>query len=172
MRKLEAAIRTISALVDRPDSAPLELAEALWRAENEEKGSIARIVDETDLGRRKALYLKKVWERFAGQKIPRRLLVEVGWTKLALIESLTEPGVDLAWLDLAQRNTVKELEAILRGGGQDKPKSHSVLLRLSPRQYKTFASVLLQHGAKPAARGRGLRNKEAALMKAIGKLRE
>lgn len=171
MGRADAAVRDARELVLRPDSTPLDLAEALWRAEKQKKGNIARIVEETGLGHRKALYLKKVWQRFAGQDIPRHLLVDVGWTKLALIESLTDPGADLGWLDLAQRNTVKELDAILRGGRQDKPKAHSVLLRLSPRQYRTFASVLLQYGAKPAAKGRGLKNKEAALIKALSELK-
>jgi len=170
MRKIETAVRKAKALAQRRDSSPFDLAEALWCAEREGKGSIARIVEETGLGSRRARYLRKVWGRFAGQGIDRDLLEDVGWTKLALIESLTSPGVDPGWLDLAQRNTVKELDAILRGGRQDKPKAHSVLLRLSPRQYKTFASVLLQFGAKPAKKGRGLRNKEAALMKALSSM--
>lgn len=166
--RLSAAYRKAEELATRANAAPIELAEAIWVAEQQEPGSLKRIVDNTGLGLRKAYYLLGIWERFANQNISREVLVDVGWTKLSIIAKHPNEGIDEGWVDHGQRYTAKELEAfLLQGGPQDKPKAHSILLRLTPSQYKVFAAVLPKYGAKPPKRGKGLVNKEQALTRAL-----
>jgi len=158
-------------LASRQNSTPIELAEALWHAEQREPGSVAEIVRGTDLGRRKAFYLLKVWERFAEQDISKEDLVKAGWTKLAVIAKHPDEGLDKKWVDLAPEVTVIELEAaIVQKRHREKPKPSSILLRLSPAQYKVFSAVLTKFGAKPPKRGKGLTLKEQALTRALREL--
>lgn len=169
--RLSAAYKKAEELATRANAAPIELAEALWEAEQQEPGSLKRLVDNNGLGLRKAYYLLGIWERFAQQNISREVLVDAGWTKLSIIAKHPNKGNDEGWVDLAQRNTVNELEAaFLHGSPQDKPKPHSILLRLSPVQYKVFAAVLSKYGAKPPKKGKGLVNKEQALTRALREL--
>jgi hypothetical protein len=166
-RRRSSAYRKAQGLAKCPNPTPIDLAEALWQAEQEEPGSLKAICEDTGLGTRKAYYLLEIWERFSGLNIQKRLLVDVGWTKLALMAKHSAPGMEPTWLDLAQRHTVKELEAMLKEGPHEKLKAHSTLLRLSPSQYKVFATVLPKFGAKPPRRGKGLMNKEQALTRAL-----
>jgi hypothetical protein len=154
------AISRAKRLAASKNSTPIDLAEALWKTERANPGTLGEIISETGLGRRKAYYLMQVWDRFADLEVPRWLLVNVGWTKLALVAKYSEPGAELGWLDLAQRNTAKELEAVMKGGAADRPKAHSVLLRLTPTQYKVFAAVLLK--CKRILTARGIRRRWVA----------
>lgn len=152
------------------NAAPIDLAEALWKADQTEPGSVAEIIEETGLGRRRAYYLLQVWDRFAQAGYSKAELAEVGWTKLAIVAKYLPPGMEAAGYDLAQRNTAQQLPVILQGGSQSLPRPHSVLLRLTPSQYKLFAAVVLKHGATPAKKGKGLANKERALIRALRQL--
>jgi hypothetical protein len=164
------AIKRARRLAGQPSTASFDLAEALWNAERAQPGSVRQLVAETDLGSRKAYYLLKTWDRFAKLDVSREVLADIGWTKAALIASYAPPGSETNWLELAGEITAKDLEGRLRGGGWGKPKGHSVLLRLSPSQYRIFTRVLRRFGAKPAGKGRGLVDKERALMKALGEI--
>ena len=167
----ESPIRRAKRLAGQPSTASIDLAEAIWKAERAQPGSLRQLVADTGLGLRKAYYLLKIWDRFASLDLPRERLAEVGWTKLTLIATLAPPGTEVSWLELAARgSTAKELEAKLKGAGWGKAKAHSVLLRLSPSQYRTFARILQKFGAQPAKKGRGLVDKERALMKALGEI--
>jgi hypothetical protein len=169
--RLSAAYRKAEELATRKNAAPVELAEALWEAEQREPGGLRSLSESTGLGLRRAYYLLGIWDRFAHLHMPKWLLVDVGWTKLALVAKHSPPGMERSWLDLAQRNTVKELEtAFLHGGQRDGPKAHSILLRLTPSQYKVFSAVLPKYGAKPPKKGKGLVNKELALTRALREL--
>ena len=168
---VESALNRARRLAGRPSTASLELAEAIWKAEQARPGSLRRLVAETGLGLRKAYYLRKIWERFAHLDVSRERLAEVGWTKLTLIATYAPSGAEARWLDLATTGaTAKELESRLKGAGWGKPKAHSVLLRLSPSQYRTLAGMLQKFGARPARKGRGLVDKERALMRALERL--
>ena len=46
-------------------------------------------------------------------------------------------------------------------------KDHIILMRLSPNQHKPFEKVLLLHGASRPKRGKGLCDKEKALIRAL-----
>lgn len=169
---METADRRARRLAAQPKAAPVDLAEALWKAEKARPGSLRKIVDETGLGLRKAYCLVKMWERFAHLDLSRALLAEVGWTKLTLIATYAPVGTEATWLELAKSggSTAKELESRLKGAGWGAQKAHSVLLRLTPTQYKTFARVLQEFGARPARKGKGLVDKERALIKALGQV--
>jgi hypothetical protein len=164
----EQVIRAAAELALRPHVADLELADALWRAEQAAPGSLMRVVELSGLGRRKAYYLVAIWRRFATLPVERALLAKVGWTKLAIIARQVPAGEELSALDMARTTTTRDLPRVLRGGRRDRPKRHSVLLRLSPTQYRVFAQALAQFGAEPPKKGRGLVGKERALIRALG----
>ena len=88
---------------------------------------------------------------------------------MAIIAEHCPSGEERKALTQAETCTAKELPALLKGG-PEKPKAHTVLLRLTRRQYENFETVLLAHGAKRPKKGRGLARKEQALMKALGQI--
>ena len=88
-------------LAERINVAPIDLAEALWKAEQRNPGCLQEIIADTGLGRRKAYYLLSIWDRFAQLGFPRGLLAEVGWTKLAIVAKYAGPGAEAGWLDLS-----------------------------------------------------------------------
>lgn len=154
------------------DDTFLELGRTLRQLQDREPQLFQEIVAKSDLGRRKAYYLVDVSRIFDPLQVSRAKLKKVGWTKLAMIaKRVTQDNVD-AFLDLAERNNVKELERMVRG---KKPLGHShcVLMYFSPKQYEELEEALVHHGARKAERGRGLVEKEKALLtmirKAMGK---
>ena len=168
--KTSAVLRKkVQALATTDDGAVFELAEAmsdLRALPSGDRPSQAELVEITKLSKRTVCYLLAVWSRFGDLGILRQRLVEVGWTKLAIIAEHCAAGEERKALTQAETCTAKELPALLKGG-PEKPKAHTVLLRLTPRQYENFETVLLAHGAKRPKKGRGLARKEQALMKAL-----
>jgi hypothetical protein len=67
-------------------------------------------------------------------------------------------------LDLAQRNTARDLASILQGGEQMLEPRHSVLLYFTPRQYAVYAKAWLTHGAHKSKKGKGLVGQENAVV--------
>jgi hypothetical protein len=164
----EQVIRAAAELALRPHVADLELADALWRAERAAPGSLMRVVALSGLGRRKAYYLIAIWRRFVDLPVERAWLARIGWTKLAIIARQVPAGEEHAALEIACTTTTRELPRVLKGGRRDRPKRHSVLLRLSPTQYRVLAQTLTQFGAQTPKTGRGLVGKERALIRALG----
>jgi hypothetical protein len=169
-KKRSAAFEKALRIASAPKIAPIELAEAIWKAETQEPGNLKEIVRETGMGLRKAYYLFEIWEEFADLDVKTQLFVEVGWTKLAIVAKHLKPGMRREFLDLARQHTAKELPAILEGGSRELPKARTVQMRLTPTQYKIFESALRKFGAKPAKHGRGLVHQEKAVMRIINKL--
>ncbi len=167
-----AVMKRARELAARPNVGPIDLAEAIWRAEQLRPGRLRQIAEECGLGRRKAYYLRAIWARFADLDVPRALLAEIGWTKLALIAKRAAAGEERSALEMAQDATVRELDALLRGGAHDRPKAHSIVLRLSPSQHKVVVATLAKFGAHAPRRGKGLAGKERALIKAFRSLRD
>jgi hypothetical protein len=90
----------------------------------------------------------------------------IGWTKLALLaEHITSANSDQL-LDLAETSTVRELTLLLRDE-LPVPGERCVVLYLGPVHYKTFENAVLAYGGKKV--GRGLVDKEDALLKALNK---
>lgn len=154
----------------RPDVSALELAEALWRAEQLGPGSLLKVVEETGLGRRKAYYLISIWSRFASLGIAKSELAEVGWTKLAIIARHAGPNQEKGAIALGKSVTARDLPRLLMGGRTDRPPRHSVLLSLSPTQYRIFSNILRRFGATAPRKGKGLVSKERALIKALASI--
>jgi hypothetical protein len=169
-RRRSAAYETALRIAKSPRLAPIELAEAIWKAEKQEPGSLKKLVNDTGISLRKGYYLLEIWDKFAHLGVKSSLLADVGWTKLAIVAKHLKPGVELEYLELAHGATAKELPAILEGGSRVLPKARTVQLRLTPTQYRAFQSVLLRAGAKPAKHGRGLINQERAIMRIVHKL--
>jgi hypothetical protein len=153
----------------------LDLAQALAEARSlpkppqGDRPTLADLVELTGLSRRAINYLVKVWERFGDLDIPRDRLSRVGWSKLAIIAETCEPGDELDALARAESSTVKDLPRHLKSGR--KPgKRRTVLLRFTEDDHEIFEAILLAHGARRPKRGRGLANKEKAVLRAMGRL--
>jgi hypothetical protein len=70
--------------------------------------------------------LIKVWQTFTDLGIPRDRLVDVGWTKAAVVVEMCEPEDVEKALRLAGTCTAKELPALLRGAAP-KAKARTVV---------------------------------------------
>ena len=173
-RSTAALKRRVQTLAAKGDDSMIELAEVLSdlrtmpKPPDGDRPTLDELADLTKLSRRTICYLVKVWEAFSDLGIPRDRLVEVGWTKAAVVIENCEPEDVKGALALARTYTAKELPALLKGAPR-KAKARTVQLRLTPRQHEHFESVLLANGARRPKRGKkGLSGKERALMKALG----
>jgi hypothetical protein len=172
--KAVALLKKIERLARTPDHGALELAEVLAEARTlphppeGDRPPLAELMQITGLSRRAIGYLIKVWDRFGNLDIPSDRLAKVGWTKLAVIADACEPGDELDALALAESSTVKDLPRLLKSG--TKPgKRRTVLLRFTEGDYEIFEAVLLANGARRPKKGRGLANKEKAVIRALGR---
>jgi hypothetical protein len=173
-RSAVALMKRAQTLAAKGDDSMIELAEVICdlrtlpKPADGDRLTLDEVASRIKLSRRAVCYLLKVWQAFGALGIPRERLVEVGWTKAAVVLENSEPEDVAEALALAETCTAKELPALLKGAPR-KPKARTVLLRLSPRQYGQFAATLLANGARRPKRGKkGLSGKERALMKALG----
>ena len=120
------------------------------------------------MSRRAVCYLIKVWQTFGELGIPRERLVEIGWTKAAIVLENSGPEDVEEALALAETCTAKDLPALLKGTPQ-KAKARTVLLRLTPRQYAQFEAVMLANALDARKKGGACPARKRALMKALGK---
>ena len=146
----------------------LELGKTLRQLLDRDPDLFQKIVAKNNLGRRKAYYLVEVSRIYEPLPIPRSRLRKIGWTKLQLIGKHLDPSNIEELLKLAEESNAKELERHMRG---EKPlgNAHCVLMYFSPKQYKELEEVLIQNGGQRS--GRGILNKEEALIKAIKKIK-
>ncbi len=121
----------------------------------------------TELDRRTIFYLLRVWRTFG--HLPRDQLVEIKWTKLAVIAENSSPGEAERDLALAKSCVAKELPRRLKGG-EERGKIRTVHLRLTESQYEELSTTLLANGARRPKKGWGLSGKEDALMRALRRL--
>ncbi len=162
---LLVSVRDLSRNVDETF---LELGRALRELMDLEPRLFQEIVTQSGLGRRKAYYLIDISRTFDPLEVSRVRLKKVGWTKLAMIaKRVTQENFEKL-LELAEGMNVKELERASRG---DQPlgNSHCVMLYFSPKQYKELEEALVHHGARKARGGRGLAEKESALLSIVRK---
>jgi hypothetical protein len=145
----------------------LDLGRTLRQLQSRDPKLFQGIIAETELGRRKAYYTVEISRVFEPLTVSRARLKKIGWTKLGIIaKHVTPENVD-ELLDLAENNTTKDIERAMRG---ERPMgdAHVVLMYFSPKQYQDLEKALLQHGASKS--GRGMINKEKALMALIGRV--
>jgi len=147
----------------------LELGRQLRQLQDRDPELFQKIIDKSDLGRRKAYYLVEVSKTFDPLPISRARLRKLGWTKCQIIgKYATKDNVEQL-VELAENLPSKQLERQMRGETPMK-NTHCVLMYFSPAQYKELEAALLANGAKRNPKGsRGLQGKEEALMKAIRK---
>jgi hypothetical protein len=172
-RNTTALMKRAQTLAAKGDDSMIELAEALSelrampKPPDGDRPTLDELVQLIGLSRRTVCYLISVWRKFSEFGIPRERLVEVGWTKAAVVAENCEPAEVEQALVLAETYTAKELPSLLKGAAP-KAKARTVLLRLTPRQYGQFEAALLDHGARRPKKGKGLSGKERALLKALG----
>lgn len=122
----------------------------------------------TGIGLRKAYYLAAIDRRFQKLGVDRARLSNIGWTKARLISDYVTKENCEDLLALAETSTARELTLKLR---KEEPLSGTrcVILYLKPKEYEIFSDVLLAHGASRS--GRGLMDKEEALISALAQLK-
>jgi hypothetical protein len=147
----------------------LDLGRHLRQLQDREPELFQKIIDKSDLGKRKAYYLIEVSRTFDPLPISRTRLKKLGWTKLQLIgKHVTKDNVT-ELVELAEKTPAKMLERQLRGETPMK-NAHCVLMYFTPKQYEELENALIQNGAvRGSGKGRGLQNKEAALINTIRK---
>jgi len=145
----------------------LDLAKTLRQLLDRDQEMFRDVWTKTNLGRRKAYYLVEVSRTFDSLPVGRARLKKIGWTKLQIIGKHATKDNVLELVELAEKHTTKELEALMKG---EKPidNAHCVLMYFSPKQYDVLERALLQHGGEKS--GRGILNKEEALVTALKKL--
>ena len=118
------------------------------------------------IGRRKAYHYARIYRAFSNLGVDEERLDLIGWTKLALLsEHINSSNCDYL-LDLAETSTVRELTLLLRDE-LPVPGERCVILYLEPTDYEVFEKAVLTFGGSKT--GRGLVNKEEALLKALTK---
>ncbi len=172
-RSTAALMKRAQTLAAKGDDSMIELAEVVWdlralpKPPDGDRPTLDELASRVKLSRRTICYLLKVWQTFSDLGIPRERLVEVGWTKAAVVIENCKPEEVEEALQLAGTCTAKELPPLLKGRAS-KFKARTVQLRLTPSQYDQFAAVLVANGARWSRGERGLSGKEHALTKALG----
>ena len=141
----------------------LELGKTLAQLTSD---SFRKMYQSTNLGRRKAYYLVEIWDKFHGLPVPKAKLKEVGWTKLTLLAKHVTKENAAELLDVALGLSNKQLGAYL-AGKKVEDNARCVLMYFSPKQYAVLEKTILANGGEK--NGRGLTNKEEALIKALRK---
>jgi hypothetical protein len=147
----------------------LELGRRLRQLQDRDPELFQKVVEKSDLGLRKAYYLVEVSKTFDPLPISRARLRKLGWTKLQIIgKHVTKDNVE-ELVELAESLPAKQLERQMRGETPVK-NAHCVLMYFSPKQYAELEQALLKNGAtRSTGKGRGLQNKEEALINVIRK---
>jgi hypothetical protein len=145
-----------------------DLARSLATLHEMNPGLLKTVEDSSTLSRRTLYYLVDVGRVLRRYQIDKTQAERIGWTKLQILARYLEkndvPAEELAGLLTKTEKRVHELPLILAGKAR-KARPRTVLLRLSPSDYKIFAEALVKHGA--IKKGRGLLNQEKALMKLV-----
>lgn len=113
---------------------------------------------------RRAYYYAKIARVFDG--VDQNRLCFIGWSKLKVIAEHVNKSNKEQLLDLAEDCTVRELTILMRNG-MPIDGTRAILLYLEPHGYVLFEKAVLAFGGKKV--GRGLVDKEEALIKALAK---
>lgn len=142
----------------------IELGQHLRLLMDEAPELFQQVLDQTNLGSRKAYYLARIARQTEHLPIPKAQLAAINWTKAKTIcEVLTKDNWQ-AWLELAEIHTDRDLKRLIKGlpvvAG-----TRSVLLHFDPKDYRVFVRAIRAHGAK--RKGTSLLGKEEAIMRLI-----
>jgi hypothetical protein len=162
---------SVLALAKRPDANFLQLARGLADVRNNAPDRWGDLIRQSGLNARRAYYLVEMAEHLSrleaqGVRFDEDRLQRVGWSKLRVIARHLTPRNVGKWLERAERETIRELVARVHG---EKPaaKEHVIVLHFTPEQYQAFEEAILANGGTPKRKGRGLQNKEQALVNII-----
>lgn len=168
MMQTEAIAKKIGMLAKEGDARFLEIGkilrefyDALVDEEIPKSEALAKLLSGTKIARRRALYWIEIDRVYGELQVPRKRLIEVGWTKLSVIAKHVDHDSVEAWLNFAEMSTADELKAMLSGKALP---THTLTFKLTEKQYGVIAGTLLANGAYLTA-GAGLANKEMALLK-------
>jgi hypothetical protein len=165
----ESLFQDALALAEHPDANFVKLGQRLVELRGRSPDRFQDFIKQSRLSRRKAYYLVTITEQLdelekRGAKLDEAQLRRIGWTKLQVIASDLTPGNVAKQLRMAEQHTIREL-AIRMRGDKPAPKEHAILLRFTPEQYQVFEEAILQNGGQRRPTGRGLLNKEEAIIK-------
>ena len=113
-RSAAALMKRAQTLATKGDDSMIELAEVICdlrtlpKPPDGDRPTLDELASRIKLSRRAVCYLLKVWQAFSDLGIPRERLVEVGWTKAAVVLENSEPeDVEeaLAWPAPAPRRS-------------------------------------------------------------------
>lgn len=139
----------------------LDLGHVLRALQDIDTDEFTRTVQRSGISSRKAYYLTTIDRAFEKIPAPKDRLKKIGWTKLKTLTSHISKANYTTLLKVAEKNTDKELEAILRGE-EVTEKKKAILMYLSRDENAEFERALLMFGAKRS--GRGMPNREEAVM--------
>jgi hypothetical protein len=162
--------RRALALASRPKENWVELCQLLAAVVDQDPRLREQFEQQAGMDNRTVYYFLKFGRQLRRLNLPQEQLTKVGWTKFeAISPRLTRTNANRL-LALAEEKTVPELKAELRGAGY-KQKPRRMILTFDPLAYVKIERALLMHGARRSrgGRGKGLENKEAALLKLIEK---
>ena len=133
----------------------LDLGRQLRQLQDREPELFQKIIDQSDLGKRKAYYLVEVSKTFDPLPISRALVCASSAGPSVRSSASTSPRtMSRRWSSWPRACPSSGSRRQLRGEPPMK-NAHCVLMYFSPEQYEEFEAVLLAHGAKPAPREPG-----------------
>ena len=157
-------IHSILDMIDEAEGQFLELGHALRKLRDEDPHAFATMIDTPGLGRRRAYYLVEIAKAFDDKPHLHGKLRLLGWTKAAALAShASAPNLD-ELMQLATEITAYELKAFLKDGPDGLGKQVLAFSFGAP-DFAKVSQVLKANGALGAPIG--LRNKEAALLRAL-----
>jgi hypothetical protein len=169
--ELENVFDSVLALAKRPDANFLQLARGLAEVRHQLPERFSDLIKQSGLNSRRAYYLIEMAEHLSrleaqGVRLDEERLQRIGWSKLRVIARHLTPRNVGQWLEWAERETIRELVARVHG---EKPaaKEHVIVLHFTPEQYQAFEEAILANGGMRNRKGRGLQNKEQALVNII-----
>jgi hypothetical protein len=92
-----------------------DLGRALRRLLDRDPDLFQKLLDNTDVGSRKAYYLVEINRAFEPLQVARARLLKLGWTKLQLIAGEVNQDTVEEWLEVAESLSTKQLERKMKG---------------------------------------------------------
>jgi len=169
MLKTEETYSSAMELAQKFEDNFVELASTLSKLKALDPKAFAEFRKLSGVGNRKAYYLVKIADVFHPLKVPKITMKALGWTKCMMLSDHINSNNKDKLVKFALDHTVKEIEAFVKGGDVAN-NAHSVLMYFNEQDYSELTDALVAHGAKRS--GRGLVNKEEALISLLKSLKE
>lgn len=142
----------------------IELGKLLDRLNTYEPDEFRKLLHATGLGSRKAYYLIEIERTFRKIPVGKKRLLKLGWSKLMILAKHINKTNYADMLRLAEENTARELQLILRGEPPES-KQHCLLFYLNTGDFERLAEAMSMFGGKRVHRS--IVDKEEALMRMV-----